>query len=85
MDNVIDTDLDTFVEGRDVSIEEMFKPKPLEHYMGMAKAGTYPAQLSTEQAAAVLKAHDHGIAALSQEEIALLDQVMSILKEEIWP
>jgi len=65
VDNVIDTDLDTFVEDRDLSIEAMFKPKPLEHYMGIAKAGTYPAQLSTEQAAAVLKAHDHGIAARS--------------------
>lgn len=85
MDNMIDTDLDTFIEDRNVSIKEMFEPKPLEHYIGMAKQGTYPAQLSTEQAAVVLKAHDHGIASLSQDEIALLDQVMSILKEEIWP
>ncbi|BCD97678.1 hypothetical protein MARGE09_P1879 [Marinagarivorans cellulosilyticus] len=63
----------------------MMSPKPIDYYRGLTSGGSYLAMLSQDQAAAVLKAHDHGIAALGIEEVALLDQVMSILKGEIRP
>ena len=70
-----------------IDLAEMLKPKPLEYYRnlvprnGVAFTGF---SLSRDQCAAILKAHDRGIAALAAEEVDLLDQVMSTLKPEIW-
>ena len=63
----------------------MMSPKPIDYYRGLTSGGSYLAILSQDQAATVLKAHDHGISTLDIEEVALLDQVMSILKGEIRP
>jgi hypothetical protein len=66
-----------------------FTPSPLGRYRDLLGNNptreTITVSLNVNQAAAVLKAHDHGIKALNDEEIALLDQVMSKLKSEIWP
>lgn len=66
-------------------MDNFLKPKPLNYYQEMARPGVYKVDLTADQAAAILKAHDHGIAALESDETALIDQVMSILKDEIWP
>lgn len=73
-----------------MTLEDMLKPKPLDYYQAMLRSRenwyeTVAIDLDEAQAAAILKAHDHGIANLEPGEVALLDQVMSKLKEEIWP
>jgi len=68
-----------------MSLDDFLKPSPLTYYLEMAKSGVYKADLSREQAAVILKSYDYGIKALDDAEIEILDQVMSILKDEIWP
>ena len=59
-------------------------PLPLYEYAGLVKEGMYQVKLNKEQASVILKAHDYGISALIDEEAALLDQVVSLLKGQIW-
>lgn len=40
-------------------------------------------ELSAEQMAVILKAHDNGIRALSDNELDLMDQTISTLKDSI--
>lgn len=68
-----------------MTIDNFITPKPLDYYRSLTSGGSYISMLSCDQAAAVLKAHDHGLSNLNREEIELLDQVMSILKDEIRP
>lgn len=60
-------------------------PKSLDYYLSMTRGGTYSLNIDQEEAAAVLKAHDYGIAALDSGEVVLIDRLVSKLKDEIWP
>ncbi|WP_232902045.1 hypothetical protein [Marinobacter sp. G11] len=66
-------------------LDGLFTPKSLDHYRAMAVSGSYQANLNQSQVAAVLKAHDYGLAILTPEETRLVEQVMSVLKDQIWP
>lgn len=66
-------------------LAELMQPKPLDYYRRLTSGGDAEANLSQDEAAAVLKAHDHGIKAMGAEEVRLLDQVISKLKDSIWP
>jgi hypothetical protein len=69
-----------------MNIAELMQPKPLDYYRGLTeRSGHADISLNSDQSAAILKAHDHGIAAMGAEEIKLLDQVVSKIKSEIWP
>ena len=68
-----------------MSLDGLFTPKSLDHYRAMAVSGSYQANLNQSQVAAVLKAHDYGLAILTPEETRLAEQVMSVLKDQIWP
>lgn len=61
-----------------------WKDFPSEHMAGasVAYAGL---ELRGEEAAAVLQAHDYGLASLPPQSLRILDRVMSKLKENIWP
>ncbi|MDP2346756.1 MAG: hypothetical protein Q8N34_03415 [Gammaproteobacteria bacterium] len=63
----------------------VFTPSPLSKYIGMTDAKRVTVELSQEQAAVILQAHDYGIKSLPEESIELLDQIVSALKSEIWP
>lgn len=63
----------------------LFKPKPLDYYRGLTRGGNFEVALSMSEAAAVLKAHDHGIEAMDAEALHMLNRVVSKLKDQIWP
>ncbi len=64
----------------------IFNPPPLAKYVNMLRGDMAVAvKLSQEEAAAVLQAHDYGLAALPPESLKILDRVMSKMKENIWP
>lgn len=65
----------------------IFKPKGLHYYKDLVHpVGTVvKANLTQEEACAVLQAYDYGIANLPSDSIEVLDRLMSRLKEEIWP
>ena len=65
--------------------ENLVAPRPLDYYRQFARGGSFPVDVTQDQAAAVLKSHDHGVGALAPDEAALVDQVMSSLKDQIWP
>jgi hypothetical protein len=67
------------------NLAELMQPKSLDYYRGLTSGGDAEANLSQDEAAAVLKAHDHGIEAMGTEERRLLNQVISKLKDSIWP
>ncbi|MGI0120454.1 hypothetical protein [Zooshikella sp. RANM57] len=54
-------------------------------YEELTKGGKYNVELTQNEACLVLKLHDHGIEALSQDEIQLLYNIMAKLKDQIWP
>ncbi|MGI9292637.1 MAG: hypothetical protein ACR2PS_01530 [Pseudomonadales bacterium] len=68
-----------------MTLEELMKPKPLEYYLGMTAGGEIKISLTQNETAAVLKAHDHGVKALEPQETKLIDDLLSKLKDEIWP
>jgi hypothetical protein len=74
---------------REHSLAEMMAPKPLEYYrnllQGRKETTVIKVQPSNTECAAILKAYDHGIAALNKDELSILDCFMSKLKEQIWP
>lgn len=57
----------------------------LEYYKSLAAGGKRTVELTQEEECVVLKSHDYGVRSLSQDEIQLLDRVMSKLKDQIWP
>jgi len=64
----------------------IFQPSPLSKYQGMLRGDMAVAvKLSQDEAAAVLQAHDYGLAALPPESLKILDRVMSKVKDNIWP
>lgn len=59
--------------------------KSLEYYKGLVAGKERTVELSQDEECAVLKAHDYGIRSLNDDELDLLDRVVSKLKDEIWP
>lgn len=59
----------------------------LQYYKELIRTEDYQvsALLNSDQAAAILKAHDVGIANLNSEEEALVDQAISRIKDSIRP
>lgn len=59
----------------------------LQYYKDMLGTEDYQvsAVLNSDQAAAIVKAHDVGIADLNSEEAELVDQAISIIKGSIRP
>lgn len=57
----------------------------LQYYKDMLGTNDQPvsATLNSDQAAAIVKAHDVGIANLNNEERTLVDQAISRIKESI--
>lgn len=69
-----------------MNLAELMKPSPLSYYQSLAPAQIKVSlTLENEQSAVILKAHDYGIAALTAQEVAVLDRLMSALKDEIHP
>lgn len=57
----------------------------LSYYKQLTQGGSLEVELSGEQAAVVLKAHDYGVGQLNSDEIVILDAVIGKLKDKIWP
>ncbi len=57
----------------------------LSYYKQLTQGGSFDVELSDEQAAVILKAHDYGVGQLSSDEIVILDAVIGKLKDKIWP
>lgn len=57
----------------------------LEYYKSLAAGKARTVELSQEEECAVLKAHDYGVKNLNEDELQLIDRVVSKLKDEIWP
>ncbi|TRX53467.1 hypothetical protein [Thalassomonas sp. M1454] len=52
----------------------------IEHYRGLTPGGEVTVNLSRDEAAVCIKAHDFGIRALSEKEKCMVDYVMSLIK-----
>lgn len=59
--------------------------KSLEYYKGLAVGKERTVELSQDEECVLLKAHDYGVRSLNDNELDLLDRVVSKLKDEIWP
>lgn len=57
----------------------------LAYYTNLLGDGGFEIQadIGTDQAAVLIKAHDYGVACLSEGEIQLLDQLISRLKDSL--
>lgn len=75
MARLIDTD----------AIEGLFRPTPLKQYAHLTNGGQITITLNQEQACAVLQAHDYGIENVPPATKLILDNLISDLKQEIWP
>jgi hypothetical protein len=67
------------------AISALFKPKALERYADLTRGGQLTITLNQEQACAVLQAHDYGIENVPPATKLILDNLISDLKQEIWP
>ena len=63
----------------------IFPPKPLSYYRDLTKGGRVTIDLSQDEACVALKVYDRGVEALDADERFELDQLMSKLKEQLWP
>jgi hypothetical protein len=70
---------------KSVDTSELFLPAPFREYQALTNGGQFNVDLTQDQAAVCLKAHDYGIDALSIEEKSELSIIVSKLKSEIWP
>jgi len=67
------------------AISALFRPKALERYADLTRGGQITITLNQEQACAVLQAHDYGIENVPPATKLILDNLISDLKQEIWP
>lgn len=67
------------------AIDALFKPIPLSQYEPCTRGGQITITLNQEQACAVLQAHDYGIENVPATTKLILDNLISDLKQEIWP
>ncbi|MCR6651261.1 MAG: hypothetical protein NVV73_07120 [Cellvibrionaceae bacterium] len=73
------------VEQDPVDLANLYKPASLRYYTGICRGDNYSVPLTTEECAAVLKAYDYGLWGLQEEEIVLVNSVISKLKDRIHP
>lgn len=59
--------------------------KTSNNYKHLTSGGRRTVDLTQDEECVVLKAYDFGIAALNEDEIQSIDQVIAKLKDQIWP
>ncbi len=63
----------------------MFKPKDLEYYKSLTAGGELNVKFAQDEACVMLKVHDYGVDALSDDEKQILYRAVGKLKDQIWP
>lgn len=66
-------------------LSDLLKPRPRSYYRPLVRASKATIQLTEDEAAVILKAHDDGHQRLGAEDAAYLDFVISKLKDAIYP
>lgn len=61
----------------------MLDKKPIDYYLSLTNGGEFEVDLSKDEAAVILKAHDWGVSELDANETAILDRAISSIKESI--
>ena len=59
--------------------------KTLSQYHRLTRGGRVSLDLTQDEAAVALKAYDHGVHALNEDDRADLDSLLAKLKEKLWP